>query len=505
MIRYREILRLADKGLSQREIARSCGCAKSTVADVMERARKEGVLWPLADDVSDTVLSARLYPKKQRADAGKCPIDFESIDKELGMRGTTRALLWQEYRDGAESLSMEPYSYVRFCELLRQWRNDHAGSTMHIEHKAGFEMQVDWVGMTGELIDPDTAELVKVYVFIACLPFSGLIFARGFTKTDEAAWIEAHIAAFEFFGGVTPIITPDNAKTAVTKHTKDELILNEQYRKMAEHYGCVIVPARPRRPKDKASVEMVARVIEQQAIAPLRHVRFFSLEAFNEALAQKVDEINARPFQKRPGSRAEIFDRQEKDLLIALPPVPFEMVTRKIARVQLNYHISFDKRMYSVDHSYVGKQVEVVATKDTVSVFYQGARIALHRRSFGPEGSYVTSREHMPNNHKDHAPWDRGRFLSWASKIGECTKKVTEAILDSRPIEQHAYRSVNALLHLADKYGRQALEKACGQALARTSYPSYKLVKELVRDLPAAEDALSSHAFVRGADYYNDL
>lgn len=376
---------------------------------------------------------------------------------------------------------------------------------MHIEHKAAFETQVDWVGLTPTLVNPDTGELIKVYVFVATLPFSGLIFAKGYTKTDEAAWIDAHIAAFEFFGGTTPVIVPDNAKTAITKHTKDQLILNEQYRRLAEHYGIVISPARPKRPKDKAAIAMVVRIVEQQAIAPLRHIRFFSLDAFNESLNQKVDDINHRPFQRRPGSRFDIFNRQEKELLQALPPVPFQMVTRKSARVQINYHVSFDKRMYSVPFSFAGKSVDIMATKDCVSIFYLGERIAMHRRSYGPVGSYVTDCEHMPDNHKDFVAWTGERFISWAAQIGPKTQAVMQAILDSRPIEQHAYRSCRALMSLKDDYGKEALEHACSQALARTDYPSFKLVKSLISADRQKQGAQTSHAFVRGSEYYENL
>ncbi len=212
---------------------------------------------------------------------------------------------------------------------------------MHIERKPAQEMQVDYVGDTMGVLDLDTGELLKVYVFAACLPYSGELYAEGFYDMKEESWVEAHVHAFSFYGGSVPIIVPDNLKQGVARNTVEELVVNEQYRRMAEHYGCAIVPARPRKPRDKGAIEMGVRVIEQRAMAPLRDRVFTSLAQLNGALMEKVREINARPFQKRDGSRDEVFIRQEKPLLVPLPGKPYEMVTRKTATVNFNYHVAF--------------------------------------------------------------------------------------------------------------------------------------------------------------------
>lgn len=281
---------------------------------------------------------------------------------------------------------------------------------MPIERKPAEQIQVDWVGDAMEVVDPDTGELLKVYVFVASLPYSGYLYAEGFYSMKETNWIRTHVHAFSFFGGVGPILVPDNLKAGAIKHTLDELILNEQYRRMAEYYGCAIVPARLRKPKDKASVEISVNIVERQAIAPLRNRRFLSLADLNRALISRVEAINFRPFQKRERSKKSVFDNQEKELLIPLPARPYEAVVRKRVTVNFNYHISFEGMWYSVPFSYVKREVEVQANASTAKIICDGKRVALHKRIYSPKGAYSTNPEHMPDNHKDYLEWTGDRF-----------------------------------------------------------------------------------------------
>ena len=255
MVKYREILRLIAMGVSQESVAFSCGCAQSTVSDVIRAARARGLSWPLPEEMDDAAIRSVIYPKRSRKATDKAAIDFEHVARELGRRGMTLSLLWNEYCDSAVSRGEEPYMYSAFCREYRKWAQAH-DVRMRIDHRPAETIQVDWVGDTAEAVDPDTGELLRVYVFAGCLPYSNYLFAEGFYRTDEQAWIDAHAHMFSFFGGATPVLVPDNCKTAVSKNTKEALIVNEQYRRMSEHYGCAVVPARVRRPRDKASVEM---------------------------------------------------------------------------------------------------------------------------------------------------------------------------------------------------------------------------------------------------------
>lgn len=311
---------------------------------------------------------------------------------------------------------------------------------------------------------------------------------------------------FSFFGGATPVLVPDNCKTAVSKNTKEALIVNEQYRRMSEHYGCAVVPARVRRPRDKASVEMGVGLIERQAMLALRGRRFMSLGEFNSALADQVAAINSRPFQRREGSRESVFLAQEKPLLIPLPATPYEMTARKEVTVNFNYHVCFDGCWYSVPFEFVKRTVAVVATARTVSVMADGARIAMHERAHR-KGEYRTNPDHMPDAHRDYAEWDGARFRSWAESIGEATARAIGAILSSRRIEQQSYRSCRAVLALEKTYGGELLEEACQKALLRTQRPSYKTIKgviaALAREVGRTDEAAG--AYLRGQDYYRKI
>lgn len=334
-------------GISRRNIAYSCRCSPTTVVNVIQKAKAAGLSWPLLEEMTDRAIKDIIYPPTRKDDVNKALIDHESIDKEMRRHGVTMMLLWSEYCDQALAAGKEPYMYSAFCEKHRVWANK-TKVVMHLEHKPGYEMQVDYVGDTAEIVDTETGEIYKVYIFAACLPFSNKVFAQGAYDTKEASWIASHIAAFNYFGGITTIITPDNLKAGVIKNTLDELILNDQYRTMAEYYGTIVMPARSCKPRDKAAVEGAVNLIEQKTLALFRDRVFFTLAEFNEALQSKVDAINAASFQKREGSRDEVFYCQEKPTLIPLPAQPFEPITRKVVTVNFTYHVTFDGQWYSV-------------------------------------------------------------------------------------------------------------------------------------------------------------
>lgn len=323
---------------------------------------------------------------------------------------------------------------------------------------------------------------------------------------EYRAWAQAHVSMFAFFGGAAPVLVPDNCKTAASKNTKEALIVNEQYRRMSGHYGCAAVPARARRPRDKASVEMGVGLIERQAMLPLRSRRFMSLEELNAALADQVVAINSRPFQRRDGSRESIFLAQEKPLLIPLPATPYEMTARKELTVNFNCRVRFDGTWYSVPFEFVKRAVTVAATARTVSVMADGRRIAIHGRA-RRRGEYRTNPDHMPDAHRDYAEWNGERFRSWAAAVGDATAEVIGAILASRKIEQQSYRSCRAVLAPERAYGGDLLEEACQKALLRTSRPSCKTVKgtisALSREAGRADE--SAGAYLRGQDYYRRI
>ena len=505
MVRYREILRLAAMGASQESIAFSCKRAQSTVSDVLRAARAHQLSWPLPEEMDDATIRAIIHPKESRRSRDRAAIDHERIASELNRRGMTTSPLWDECCDGAIARGEEPYTYSAFCREHREWAQRH-DVRMRIEHKPAESIQVGWVGDTGEAIGPDTGEVLKVCVLAACLPCSNYLCAEGFHRTDEEAWVAAHVHMFPFFGGSTPILVPDDCKTATTGNAKEALIVNDQYRRMSGRYGCAVVPARARGPRDKAGVEMGVGVIERQAMMALRKRRFMSLAEYNAALIAQVMAVSSRPFQKREGSRESIFLGQEKPMPIPLPGRPCEMATRKDATVDFNYHVAFGGAWHSAPFQYVKRTVTVAATARGASAACDGRRTAIHGRALR-KGEHRTNPEHMPDAHRDFAEWGAARFRRWATGIGESTEKVVDAILKSRKVEQQPYRSCRGVLALAEAHGKELLEEACAKALLLTPRPSHKVVKGIVVALGKEREGADGDdgAYLRGGGCYENI
>jgi transposase len=471
----------------------------------LKKAEAKGLRWPLPEAIDDKEIYRILFPKDTTATV-KAEPDFAHVNKQLLRKGVTLTLCWAEYCDSCIKGGKEPYQYSAFCHRYRAWAEAN-NVVMHIERRPGEQMMVDWAGTTMATVDRDTGEICKVYIFVACLPYSSYLYAEGFHFMDSESWLLAHIHTFEFFGGTVPIVVPDNLKTGITRNTYDELVVNESYRRLAEYYGFAVVPARPKKPRDKGAVESAVGVITRSVIAPLRDRTFFSLTDLNDALLEKLDEVLSRPFQKREGSRESVFFEQEKDTLIPLPKKRFEVYVAKTATVPYNYHISVDSIFYSVPFQYVKQEVEVRISKSVVAVYTGAERIASHKRSYSYKGSYVTNPDHMPDAHKDFVEWTGERFRKWARQKGEATAGVIEAILSAKPIEQQAYRSCRAVMSLAEKHGDTRLEEACIRALEINRHPSYKTVKALITRIMDADSAPlvddNQFAYLRGAEFFN--
>lgn len=380
---------------------------------------------------------------------------------------------------------------------------------MHLNHKPGEIMQVDWAGDTASVIDTDTGEIIPAYVFVATLPYSGYSYVEAFFSMNQKAWTTAHMNAYKYFGGVARIIQCDNLKTGVQKHGKDEVILNKAYQELAEHYGTAILTARVRSPKDKAAVEGTVGIISTFILAALRNRQFLSLQELNEAVRERLEAFNQKPFQKREGSRASCF-ADEKPFLRSLPSHPFELATWKVATVGPNHHISVERMNYSVPFEYIKQKVDIRLTRAMVEVFLGGNRICSHPRLYGRFNQYSTIQEHMPPDHQKYVQWNGERFILWAGKNGGNTGNVVRAILSSYKVEQQGYKSCMGLLKLADKYSPERLESACKRALEYTPRPSLKNIRAILasgQDKAAQEQekaapSSSRYGFTRGVEYY---
>lgn len=505
MTNYREILRLKSLGMNKQETAASVGCSRNTVTEVLRRAEAQKLAHPLPEGITDSQLATLLYPSSSAKPVYKMP-DYAYVAKEMMKDGVTLNLLWIEYCEQCLAAGETPYQSTQFNKYYNDYLTKN-NATMHLNHKPGEIMQVDWAGDTATVIDTDTGEAIPAYVFVATLAYSGYSYVESFFSMNQECWTAAHVNAYKYFGGVAKIIQCDNLKTGVVRHGKDEVELNKSYQELAEHYGTAILPARVRSPKDKAFVEGTVGVISTFILAALRNQRFLSLDELNGAIQERLYEFNHKPFQKKDGSRASEFE-EEKPFLLPLPAHAFELSTWKIATVGPNYHISVDGMNYSVPYEYIKQKVDVRITRSTIELFFGGNRICSHVRLYGRRNQYSTTESHMPEKHQQFVQWNGDRFRTWAGKIGIETKTVVSAVLAGYKVEQQGYKACMGLLKLADKYTPERLENACRKALTFTPRPSLKNVQAILASgqdkAEEAKDAPSSsqYGFTRGAEYY---
>ena len=510
MTSYHEILRLSAQGISQRSIARSCGCSRNTVSRVLTQAQQKKIEWSVIQDLTDGDLYNILFPNQNQPGLHKAP-DCQYIHREMAKSGVTLSLLWNEYCEQCRINNEIPLKYVQYCNYYRKFAVT-TRATMHIHRKPGEQTEVDWAGQTAAIIDRDSGEIIPAYIYVAVLSYSQYAYVEAFLRQELECWIAAHVNAFKFFGGVTRILIPDNLKTGVYQAFWYNPVINKTYHEMAEHYGTAVIPARVRKPKDKPNAEGAVGVISTWILAALRNQKFFSLSTLNEAILEKLDIFNSNPFQKKAGSRLSSFLEEERSTLQPLPVSPYELAMWKIAIVQFNYHITIEKMHYSIPYEYIKHQVDVRITRQVIEVFFHNHRICSHPRLHGREGQYSTVTEHMPEDHQKYIQWNGERFISWAENVGTHTVIAIKAILASHKIEQQGYRGCMALLKLADRYSVTRLESACARALSYTPSPSYKNISTILKsgqdklgqqemEMPDNEEA-NQYGFTRGADYY---
>jgi len=511
MRKIKDILRLRyEAGLPYRGIASALNIGYGTVVEYLNRAQQAGLGWPIPAGLTERDLGRKLFPTQAVTGQRRfVEPDFPAVCQELKRKGVTKLLLWQEYRQCHPD---DGYSYAQFCHRYRVWLGCQQRSMRQV-HRAGEKLFVDYCGPTLAIVNPDTGEFRQAQIFVAVLGASNYTFACASWSQKQADWLNAHVKAFEYFGGVPQLVVPDNLKSAVRKVHRYDPDINPSYQQLAAHYQCAIVPARPYRPKDKAKAEVAVQIVERWIMARLRHQTFFTLASLNLAIRTLLEDLNQRPFKKLPGTRLSQFEQLDKPALRALPSQPYQYADIKKARVHIDYHIEYDKHYYSVPHHLVKQEVEVHASDHTVAVYAQGQRMASHPRSCRP-GAHSTCPEHMPHAHRAMHDWSPERFLAWADDIGAETREVVSCLLQEKRHIEQSYRRVLALLGNAKKYGRERLNKACGRALLIGS-PTRSSVESILKqglDQVAVETphsavqeelSLDHHENVRGEDYYH--
>lgn len=347
MVDYKEILRLSHNGYSLRQIAESTGHSHHTVKNVLDLAEKNCVNWPLDDSITNSELEKLFYPERKTAGSHYAEPNYDYIHKELSKKGVTLTLLWQEYCEHAYANGETPYMSTQYGDKYRRWARA-TKATMRVTHKPRDTMQVDWAGGTIPYFDSITGEEYKAYLFVAALPCSNYLYVEACTDMKQENWLMCHVHAYEYFGGVTRILVPDNLKTGVTANTRYETQLNQSYQELAEYYGTAIVPARVRKPQDKGLVERSVGFSTTWITAALREHKFFSFSEVKEAVAERLEFINTKPFQKRPGNRRNAYLAEEKEFMLPLPKQPYEPSVWKQQTVGNDYLISDGVNKYSV-------------------------------------------------------------------------------------------------------------------------------------------------------------
>ena len=509
MRQAREIIRLKfSAGLPTREIARRLGVAASTVRETLRRFEGGGLGWPLPNGISDGDLEAALYANHggKRGHRRHAEPDWPTVHRELKRKHVTLVIVWDEYI----AANAGGYSYSRFCELYRGFESK-LSPTMRQTHAAGERLFVDYAGDgVAVVIDRLTGEICKAQIFVAVLGASSFTFAHASWTQALPDWIAAHVCAFETIGGVPHLLVPDNTKTAVIKACLYDPQINRTYAEMAAYYDTAILPARPRRPRDKAKVEQAVLIVERWLLGRLRHRTFYSLAEVNAAIGELMTHLNEeRPIRRLGVTRRQLLEQIDRPALKSLPSEPYEFSEWRTCRVGIDYHIEVAAHYYSVPHRFARAEVDARLTARTVEIFLKGERIAVHMRMSGNH-KHTTVAEHMPSSHRRYAGWTIERIRADAGLIGPATAALCELILEQRPHPEQGFRACLGIVRLAGPHGAKRLEAAAERAIdigART-YGSVKSILDNHLDRrPAQKRATDAtpilHSNIRGPRYYN--
>ena len=511
MVNYKEILRLASEGTSQRQIAVSVGHSRDTVSEFLAAAKVHNLSWPLDESVTNEQIEAILFPERHSAISMYLEPDYVYIHSELAKRGVTLTLLWNEYVQKAESLGKKPYMTTQFGDKYRAWARI-TKATMRIHHKPGDAMQVDWAGDTLSVYDSMTGEITPAYLFIAVLPCSCYIYAEATADMKLENWLNCHVHAYEYFGGVTRLLIPDNLKTGVTKNNRYETVLNRSYQEMAEYYDTAIVPARVEHPKDKSLAEGSVKFASTWILAALRNEHFFTLNEAKEAVRMKLEERNLREFRQREGCRRSAYLEEEKAFMKPLPAQRYELAAwNPNIKVGTDYLVSDGRNKYSVPFDLIGEKVDIRLTATTVEVFFHGSRVAAHVRKTSAQREPVVNENHMAPEHRKYLNYNTEDFTAWARSVGENTEKTVTYFLTAGKEPEQGYKSCASLTKLCEKYGKKKLETACAEVLKHTSAPSLRLISTILKNgiinqeekKPEFKENSNAYGITRGAAYYS--
>jgi len=512
MNHIRRIIELHEtNGLSDRQISKLTGTSRPTIAQYLTNWRQSNLNLATFKAMADSDALALLTLGERKTDPRllAAMTVFPAMASELAKPGVTREILWNEYRQKHP----DGYTYSRFCYHFQVWNGAQPDKlSMHFEHKAGELAYYDWVGkLPLHITDPKTGIASTPQVFVAILGASQYTYAEATPSQELPHWINACRHSFEYFEGVPAGLVPDAYKGAVTTACKYEPITNRTFADFANHYGTIILPARPYKPKDKALVEGAVKIIYTRLFAPLRNRTFHSLDELNMALWELLETHNNRRFQRQAVSRTELCKTIERPALKTLPTYLFEYRQYKVQKVPNDYHVRIKEsdgdHHYSVPWQLFRKEVAIVYTSRTVEIYHDNLREAFHRRS--PGRGWTTIKEHMPEHHRFVAAWTPERIVDWAQAIGPATAAQCQRIMGQYQYPEHGFKTCIGLINLGKRWEKQRVERACTLALTQEMY-GYRVVKiilekneDKVISLPVQTAATIIHENLRGQAAYS--
>lgn len=522
MKKIKKIIQLGENDqLSFRDISRAVNISRPVVTKYLTIFRSSGLTYDEIKNFSDEYIYELITGnrKDERYNDDRYAVlssKFEYLLKESKRKHVTLQKLWEEYIEE----NPDGYSRSQFFEHFARWRKS-CEITMHLEHKAGDKAFVDFTGKKLYLTDKETEKKIPVETFVSILPASNYTYvcATQSQKTDD--WIKGTEEAFWYFGGTTTAITPDCFKSAVKKYNRYDPEANPVYSQFADHYGTVILPARPLHPKDKALVENAVKIVYSWIYASLRNEVFYTLEELNRAISEQLEKYNTKKMQASGLSRRELFEKIEKNCLNDLPITLFERKEYSKAVIQSNYHVRLraDKRYYSVpfryyEESHRGKKTikaDIYYTRESVEIYYGSERIAIHKRA-SSGSKYITKPEHMPEKHRRYLQrWNPEKIISLAKTKGSSVAELVEKLISRHKHPEQSYNTCRGIIFLSRTYGMDRLDKACKKALY-LGYCSYKAVSDILRHNQEEmeiqpelfSDLLPQHMNVRGKEYFKE-
>jgi len=507
MRQIREVLRLHfESGRSIRQINASTKTSIGAIQKLLKQARQLNLTWPLPEDLDDTQLASLFYPKANATSSKQFAVpDWTQIHQELKRKAMTKLLLWEEY---CEAQPTRCYSYSQFCDLYAKWCKKQKRSLRQL-HKAGEKAFVDYAGVTIPIVDPRTGEvLMDAQMFVGVLGASNMTYAEATRSQKLSDWLQSHVRMFEYFGGVTEMVVPDNLRSGVSQACRYDPQTNPSYQQLASHYGVAVLPARPYKPKDKAKAEVGVQIVERWIMMRLRHHTFFSLAELNQCIRSLLEELNNKPFKQMPGSRRDAFESLDRPALKPLPCQAYRFVEIKTVKVNIDYHVQFNLHHYSVPHQYVGEKLELHAGETLIQAYFKGTLIASHPRKTGY--GMTTTAAHMPTKHEKHMKWTPKKLIKWGRDIGVNTEQWVQRQLELKDHPEQAYKLCLGLLNLSRLYPSSRLDTACKIA-NKEGLNRLKQIKSILKSnrdqLPEQLDLVvelpQDHENIRGPHHFH--